>query len=380
MKRILLVDDDPAILRAYVAALARRGWDARPASDGAAAIEQLRGETFEAIVSDVGMPTMGGLAFLRAVREHDLDVPVILITGDPDLDSAIRAVEYGAFRYLQKPVAMDLLDDALRSAVWLHDMARLKRQALEIVGAERGRLGDRAGLEARFAMALKLLYVVSQPIVSLRERCVFGFEVLLRSYEPTLSTPLDVLAAAEQLGRLHELGRAVRSRVAAEAKGAPTGTTLFVNLHPLDLNDEDLYAGGSDLAQIASRVVLEITERASLTGVRDVALQVKKLRAMGFQIAVDDLGAGYAGLTSYSRLEPEIAKIDMSLVRDVDSDPRKRSIVRAMKKLCDELGTIVVAEGVETPRERDTLAELGFDLLQGYLFAKPERGFPSPCW
>jgi len=70
----------------------------------------------------------------------------------------------------------------------------------------------------------------------------------------------------------------------------------------------------------------------------------------------------------------------MSLVRGIDSDPRKRSIVGAMKKLCEELDTLVVAEGVETPSERDALAKLGCDLLQGYLFAKPERGFPLPCW
>jgi EAL domain-containing protein (putative c-di-GMP-specific phosphodiesterase class I) len=380
MKRILLVDDEPAVLRAYAGALGHHGWAVQAASNGPDAVRKLRTGTFEAIVSDVGMPAMGGVEFLRAVREQDLDIPVILMTGAPELDSAMRAVELGAFRYLEKPVKIELLDETLKSAVRLHEMARLKRQALDIVGVERGRLGDRAGLEARFAMALNLVYVVFQPIVSLRDREAFGFEALLRSYEPTLPGPGEVLAAAERLGRVHELGRVVRARVADAARAAPAGAKIFVNLHPLDLNDDDLYAPDSGLSKIAPRVVLEVTERASLDGVRDVVAQVKRLRAMGFQVAVDDLGAGYAGLTSYSRLEPEIAKIDMSLVRSIDSDARKRSIVGAMRKLCDELGTSVVAEGVETPGERDTLAALGFDLLQGYLFAKPERGFPLPCW
>jgi EAL domain-containing protein (putative c-di-GMP-specific phosphodiesterase class I) len=229
-------------------------------------------------------------------------------------------------------------------------------------------------------MALKMFYVAFQPIVSMRERRVFGYEALLRSYEPTLPTPGDLLGAAERLGRVHELGRAIRARVASEAANAPADAKLFVNLHPLDLNDQELYSGDSPLARIAERVVLEVTERASLDGVTDVSARAKSLRAMGFQVAVDDLGAGYAGLTSFSRLAPEIAKIDMSLVRGIGSDPRKRSIVGAMKKLCDELDTLVVAEGVETPSERDALAKLGCDLLQGYLFAKPERGFPLPCW
>ncbi len=105
-----------------------------------------------------------------------------------------------------------------------------------------------------------------------------------------------------------------------------------------------------------------------------------KLKSLGFQIAIDDLGAGYAGLTSFTQLQPEIAKLDMSLVRGVDADSRRQSIIRSMKKLCDELGILVVAEGVQTAAERDKLAELGCDLLQGYLFARPERGFNAPQW
>ena len=127
-------------------------------------------------------------------------------------------------------------------------------------------------------------------------------------------------------------------------------------------------------------MVLEVTERASLHGVKNLAAAVGKLKALGFQIAIDDLGAGYAGLTSFTQLQPEIAKLDMSLVRGVDADVRRQSIVRSMKGLCDELGMLVIAEGVETAAERDTLAELGCDLLQGYLFAKPGRGFGAVSW
>jgi EAL domain-containing protein (putative c-di-GMP-specific phosphodiesterase class I) len=378
--RILLVDDDSAVLRAYTKVLTSHGWNVEVASDGTQAIQKLGGAKFGAIVSDVSMPQMGGLDFLRVVREHDLDVPVILMTGQPELDSAIRAVEYGAFRYLLKPIEAELLDETVRCAVRLHEMARLKRQALETVGVERGRLGDRAGLEARFSMALNLFWMAYQPIVSPRQRSVFGYEALLRCYEPTLPTPGEVLNAAERLGRVHDLGRAIRARVATESDTSPDGVKIFINLHALDLNDEKLYATDSSLARIATRTVLEVTERVSLDGVKDVVSRVKRLRAMGFQIAVDDLGAGYAGLSSYSQLEPDIAKIDMSLVRDIDTSPRKQSIVRSMKKLCDELGTLVVAEGVETVGESDVLTGLGCDLLQGYLFAKPERGFPAPQW
>jgi EAL domain-containing protein (putative c-di-GMP-specific phosphodiesterase class I) len=172
----------------------------------------------------------------------------------------------------------------------------------------------------------------------------------------------------------------VRASVAKVAAEAPDAAKLFVNLHSADLNDEELYSADSPLSKIASRVVLEITERASLYEVKNVASCVKKLKALGFQLAVDDLGAGYAGLTSFTQLEPEVVKLDMSLVRGVDSDSRRQSIVRSMKTLCDELGMLVIAEGVETSAERDTLASVGCDVLQGYLFARPDRGFKIPKW
>src|SRR5450432_2586028 len=119
--RILLVDDDPSILRGLAKFLAMHGWLVETASDGSEGIERLRsGQSFDVILSDVSMPRMGGLQFLRAVREHDLDVPIILMTGQPELESAIHAVEYGAFRYLLKPVELRTLEETIRRAARLH--------------------------------------------------------------------------------------------------------------------------------------------------------------------------------------------------------------------------------------------------------------------
>jgi EAL domain-containing protein (putative c-di-GMP-specific phosphodiesterase class I) len=101
---------------------------------------------------------------------------------------------------------------------------------------------------------------------------------------------------------------------------------------------------------------------------------------MGFRIAIDDLGAGYAGLTSFATLEPEFVKLDMSLVRDVDRNPTKEKLIRSMTSLCKDLGMMVVAEGVETLAEREVLERLGCDLLQGYLLAKPGKPFPAFSW
>lgn len=376
--RVLLVDDNAALVRAFTKGLTSFGWRVETASDGVEAIALIRERAFDVIITDVAMPRMDGLEFLRAVREHDLDVPVILMTGRPDLDSSVRAVEYGAYRYLAKPIDLRHLEETVHRAAQLHTMARLKREALELAGVERRRLGDRAGLEARFAMAMKMMWMAYQPIVSLGSGNVYGYEALLRSYEPTLRTARELLGAAQRLNKVPELGRAIRARVSNDAAMAPKNAKLLVNLDALELNDEDLYSMRAPLSQLAPSVVFEITERASLECVRDVHGHVDRLREMGFHIAIDDLGAGYAGLTTFSQLEPDIAKLDMSLVRDIDQQPRKKAIVRSMIHLCKELGALVVAEGIETAAERDTLGELGCDLLQGFLFGRPERGFAVP--
>lgn len=165
-------------------------------------MERVRAEKpFEVVVSDIPMPEMDGLALLRAIREHDLDVPVALMTGSPALETAIKAVEHGAFRYLVKPVEKEALLGVVREAATLRRLARLKREALEIVGASGKRLGDRAALEARFDVAARL-WPAFQPVVQWSARRIVAYEALVRSGEPALPSPADLFDAAERLGRV----------------------------------------------------------------------------------------------------------------------------------------------------------------------------------
>ncbi len=379
--RVLVVDDDEVLARSYARTLSAAGYEVEIRLDGEAAIEAVRlGVSLDVVLSDIDMPRLGGLALLERVRSHDLDIPVILITGSPSLETAVAAVQHGALRYLTKPVDANQLRSVTADAVRLHRLARAKRSALDLAGGVDRLVGDRAGLVASFARALDTLWIAYQPIVSWSRREVFGYEALLRSREPSLPHPGAILDAAEQLKRLPELGRAIRDRAAESLVTMPEHVALFVNLHTHDLLDEDLFLSDRPLARVANRVVLEITERASLHHIVDVQSRIGRLRQSGFRIAVDDLGAGYAGLTSFAHLEPEVVKLDMSLVRDVHAQPTKQTLVRTMIAMCRELGMQIVAEGVETPEERDAIVEAGCDLMQGYLFAKPGPAFPSPSF
>jgi EAL domain-containing protein (putative c-di-GMP-specific phosphodiesterase class I) len=293
----------------------------------------------------------------------------------------VQTIEYGGFRYLTKPVPSAELIASVRDGAAMHRLAQLKRRALELYDNSPFHFADLAALEGAFERALNGLWVALQPIVNWRKREIVGYEALMRSSEPMLPDPDALLDAAKRLGRLRELGRQVRTQVVHAVQVAPIETLLFTNLHAADLSDDELYRSGTPLGACARSIVLEVTERSSLHRVPDVKDRVKSLRNLGFKIAVDDLGAGYAGLSSFSQLNPDIAKLDMSLIRNIDASPQKRSIVKSMLSVCrEELGVDVICEGVETHAERDTLDQLGSAMLQGYLFGRPEAGFTQPRW
>ena len=374
---ILAVDDEPAILN-LIARVLEPSFEVVKCLCGPDAVAQVSRGGFAAVISDVKMPGMTGLELLRSIREHDADLPVLLVTGQPSWEGAAEAIEYGVFRYLPKPFDMDSLLETVLQATQLYRLARLKREALSIGGIAGP--SDRAGLEASFARALASFGMAFQPIVSLSTKSVFGYEALLRSAEPTLPSPTDVLDAAERLGATRKLGRAVRAFAAHRRSQMHEDWLLFVNLHPSDLLDPELTDPNSPLLAAADHVVLEITERAPLSGLEEVRERVRELRTFGFRIAVDDLGAGYAGLTSFATLDPDIVKLDMNLVRGIEGSAVKRKLVGSVASLCREMEMLLVAEGVETVAERDVLSELGCDLFQGFLFARPASAFYQPAF
>jgi FOG: EAL domain len=242
--------------------------------------------------------------------------------------------------------------------------------AIDLASAAWSPAEDRGSLRRLFDRALQSTWMAYQPVFSCKEKRIFAYEALLRTDEPTMANPCVFLSAAERLNRMAEVGRIVRDRVAAEVPSAPA-RFIFVNLHSSDLLDEHLYDPGSALSKVADRVVLEVSECAALVSVPDIEARVDRLRTLGFRIGLDDMGAGHSDLGSFAVLKPEVVKYDMSLVRGIDSSPTRRKVISAMTSFFAETGVNVVAVGVETESERQALVELGVDLMQGYLFARP---------
>jgi EAL domain-containing protein (putative c-di-GMP-specific phosphodiesterase class I) len=202
----------------------------------------------------------------------------------------------------------------------------------------------------------------------------------VRSNEKSLPHPGALFEAAERLDRTSDLGAEIRACAGTPWLGLAQNYQLFVNLHAQDLLDETLYEENAPLAPFASSVVLELTERAALDDISDIGSRITRLRSLGYRIAVDDIGAGYSGLNSLATVQPDFVKLDISLVRGLDKDVVRRRLVQLLTQLCNDLKISVVAEGVETTAERDALVDLGIDLLQGYLFARPAAPFVTPIF
>ena len=141
MSRVLVVDDDEMVVQSYARTLGRLGYNVDTANSGQQAIDRFRAEASDVVLSDLAMPDMDGLAFLRELRRFDLDVPVVIVTGAPSMETAIKAVEYGAFRYITKPASSDMLAETLGRAIRFHELARMRRLALDLVEQS----GPRAG-------------------------------------------------------------------------------------------------------------------------------------------------------------------------------------------------------------------------------------------
>lgn len=379
-RRVLVVDDEVALCRVLHRVLGAAGFDVVEAHDGRAAITAIESKTFDVILTDIQMPGATGIELLRRIRTRDLDVPVVLMTGNPEMSDAVAAIELGALQYLCKPFPLDRAVAVIERASKLHRLAIVKREALAIQGRDGAEAGDVASLEIAFDRALESMWMAYQPIVSCGEQKVMAYEALMRTREPALPHPGAMLEAAERLERLNDLGRKVRSLVAERIPSAPPGALVFVNVHTRDMLDPELVDATAPLCGFADRVVLEITERAALENVHDVEAKIAILRGLGFRIALDDLGAGYAGLTSFATLEPEFVKLDISLVRGIHDSEIRQRLVGSMATLCGEMDKGIIAEGIEQGPERDQLRALGCDWMQGYLFARPAAPFSTPVW
>jgi EAL domain-containing protein (putative c-di-GMP-specific phosphodiesterase class I) len=215
-----------------------------------------------------------------------------------------------------------------------------------------------------------------QPIVNIRTAAIWGYEALVRGVAGEGAA--TVLSAVTEENR-YRFDQACRVK-AIELAGARLTTSdarLSINFMPNAVYEpaaciRATLAAAAQAKFDPRRLMFEFTENERITDTGHVQHIIDSYRRMGFTTAIDDFGAGYAGLGLLATFQPDLIKIDMELVRGVDNSAARRAVIRAIIGLAAELGMTVLAEGIETEAELTTLAEAGIDLFQGYFFAKPE--------
>lgn len=270
---------------------------------------------------------------------------------------------YGTLCAYSRETKPDLVDADVRL---LRLVGALVANRLEHdVQAERRSAQRRAVIEA--VLAAGQPDVVFQPIVDLGSREPLGYEALARfAVEPYVGPDVWMTeAAAVGLGVELEL-QAVTNALAV-AHGLPADCYLSLNASPSVVLTGRLV---SVLACSERPVVVEVTEHEEARGV-DLGPALDELRAAGHRIALDDGGAGYAGLTRVLDLRPDVVKLDRAIIAGIDTDPVRQALVTAGVAFVAGIGASLVAEGVETEREATALRELGVCVAQGYLFGRP---------
>jgi EAL domain-containing protein (putative c-di-GMP-specific phosphodiesterase class I) len=242
--------------------------------------------------------------------------------------------------------------------------------------------------ELDYILKYRVLQTLYQPVLDSRSGRVFGYEALTRgpSNSP-LHAPLPLIGAAAKVGRLFELDLVCRELAIRRFRELDLPGRLFLNVSPLSLMEPDFRPGETlrllhEVGLPPQRVVVELTEQQPLEEYAVLKAAVAHYTEAGFEIAIDDLGAGYAGLRLWSELRPRFVKIDHHFIADISTDAVKREFVRSIRDMAVRLGCRVVAEGIETEDDYRTVQDLGLELHQGYHLgrplATPLRDHPAP--
>lgn len=234
---------------------------------------------------------------------------------------------------------------------------------------ETNRIRDEKRNRIRSVIETEAFSIVYQPIFDFYQAQPIGFECLCRFAGEPYRSPDKWFKEAGEVEAAIPLELAVIRKALREARNLPQGLYISVNASPELILSGRLHMTLGEFSDL--RIVVEVTEHAQVADYAQLVAALAELKAMGAAIAVDDAGAGYSSLQHIIQLRPDIIKLDISLTRAVDTDPARRALISALIFFARETGCLMVAEGIETDAERETLRALGISKGQGYLLGRP---------
>ncbi|MBK8481214.1 MAG: diguanylate cyclase [Proteobacteria bacterium] len=371
VERVLIVESDPGRQQRYREVLLD-GFEVTQVGGLAEALELCRRDQYGICVADMEQGDDSGLFVLGELMRQQPGAVRVLIVESQQPFEQLLGTNLAMLDYVLLRRDLHHLPSAIESCRARRDSYRTHPLAR---GPQPSRWLAQAQEMARI-VSEKRFSVAYQPIVHAADSSLFAHEVLCRVAPGSTVGLVDLFDWALREGEIWNLGREIRHKAAHRLDERPDAL-LFFNLHPAELLDPELTNRETELDRHAQRVVFEITERAAIGDFTRMRTAMRRLRQRGFRFAIDDLGAGYAGLNSVAMLSPDFIKVDMTIIRDIDRMPIKARLLRRMVEFADEEGVKIVAEGVETEAERARVCEVGCHLIQGFLIGMPLEEGPE---
>ena len=381
--RVLLADDEEEVLDVMTDLMTSdpaidvvgRARDARQAIDLA------RTAGPDVALVDVRMPGGGGAVAARGIRRDSPPTRVVAVSADSHPEAVLAMLDAGATGYVGKEEPVEQILRAVHRAVdgkaslAVSSLASMTEQLVERGSDRTARERRAAGDRIASAIEGTGMDLVFQPIVDLLDGRVFGLEALARFRgTPRHRTPEAWFAEADSVGLRPELEIAAIELATSHLDRIPTDTLLSVNLSPGAICSQEV---PGVLGDQAHRVMLEVTEGPLADEERSAAC-LRSLRELGAKIAIDDVGAGYAGLSRIVVLSPDFIKLDRAVVAGVATDPFRRSLIQRMVSFAGDVGIGVIAEGIETEADLEELRALSVPFGQGFLLGRPGP-LPEPA-
>jgi EAL domain-containing protein (putative c-di-GMP-specific phosphodiesterase class I)/CheY-like chemotaxis protein len=377
--RVMIAEDEPSV-RDALAALIRSEPDldlVAAAGDAVQAIDMARRFRPDVVVLDVKMPGGGGPRAARAIRALCPQTRVTALSAYDDRGSVLEMLGAGAVGYLVKGTPAGEIIEAIRSSARGQGALSTEVTA-DVIKTLAGQLkqeeyeAQRQQNEVRQVRRLlegEGLWMLFQPIIDLRAGSLIGYEALARFDPEQLRPPTVWFERAAALGMLTELELVAARSSFSRLAGMPMHAYLAVNVSPSTLASTSFLEDMSTVP--GERIVLEVTEHAKVEDYDALNDALRRLRAQGVRLAIDDAGAGFASLQHIVRLAPDFIKLDIGLTRNIDTDPVRRALATALISFSSEIGAAMIAEGIETEAEFETLRGLGIAFGQGFFLGEP---------
>lgn len=390
--RVLVVDDEAVVRAALGTLIARHGDLVLVGATGSEREAEALAAAHRPDVALVDVQLFGrvrGPAVTKAIIERSPGTSVLALSGHGQRQTVLEMLRAGAVGYLLKSPKADI-DGAIRAVasgagalspevagLVIDEMRRepegtrpgVRPGSHDGVDSGTTRRDDSRRAELRAVVEDALFFVAYQPVFDLGTRRVVGVEALCRFHGAT-GRPEQVFADAWRLGMGPALEQAALTAAVAGASERPPGLFLALNVSPATAASAAFGELASAFSGLESTVV-ELTEHAPIDDYAAVRANLAPLREAGLRVAVDDAGAGYASLRHVLELAPDFIKLDVTLVAGIDRAPAQRSLAASLGRFAGEVGSTVIAEGIETDEQCRAIVDAGVGLGQGFLLGRP---------